>query len=76
MSLQVILNFFLPLAIVLQLSGSAYAQGLKVGFYKATCPNVEDIIQKEMTRIISVAPNLSGALVRLHFHDCFIRVCY
>jgi hypothetical protein len=48
---------------------------LSVDYYSKTCPNVEDIVRKEMTQILSVAPSLAGPLLRMHFHDCFVRVC-
>jgi peroxidase len=63
----------LPVAIVLLLSGSALAQ-LDTAFYTQTCPKVEEIVGEEMVRIISAAPSLAGPLLRLHFHDCFVRV--
>lgn len=69
---------FLPLALVF-LSCLAEAQ-LKVGFYEETCPHVEDIVREEMTEILKEAPSLAGPLLRMHFHDCFVRVyiytCY
>lgn len=62
------------LATVLLLLGSASAQ-LSVGYYSKTCPGAEDIVRKEMIQIFSVAPSLAGPLLRLHFHDCFVRGC-
>ncbi|KAM0832532.1 hypothetical protein ACQ4PT_064830 [Festuca glaucescens] len=64
----------LPVAIVLVLWGSAMAQ-LDTAFYSQTCPKVEEIVREEMVRIISAAPSLAGPLLRLHFHDCFVRGC-
>ena len=64
----------IPLALLLlALSSSAVAQ-LQVGYYSKTCPNVEAIVREEMEKIISAAPSLAGPLLRLHFHDCFVRV--
>jgi peroxidase len=37
-------------------------------------PSVEDVVRKEMVRALSVAPSLAGPLLRMHFHDCFVRV--
>ena len=54
---------------------SLHAEGLKVGFYDESCPQAEAIVSKVMSNVIAVAPSLSGPLLRLHFHDCFIRVC-
>ncbi|XP_051207389.1 peroxidase 1 [Lolium perenne] len=64
----------LPVAIVLVLLVSALAQ-LDTAFYSRSCPKVEEIVREEMVRIISAAPSLAGPLLRLHFHDCFVRGC-
>ncbi|CAN1222264.1 Peroxidase 27 [Linum grandiflorum] len=48
---------------------------LKVGYYSQTCPNAEVIVKKVMDQVMSVAPSLSGPLLRMQFHDCFIRGC-
>ncbi|XP_039167855.1 peroxidase 27-like [Eucalyptus grandis] len=53
----------------------AHGQGLKVGFYQKTCPNAEAIVKKVIGQVMSVAPSLSGPLLRMHFHDCFVRGC-
>lgn len=67
----------LPLSlVVLALSAGANADSLKVGFYEKTCPQAETIALEEMTKVMSVAPSLAGPLLRLHFHDCFVKVCH
>lgn len=43
-------------------------------FYSESCPSVEDVVRKEMVRALSLAPSLAGPLLRMHFHDCFVRV--
>ncbi|KAF8030172.1 hypothetical protein BT93_E2568 [Corymbia citriodora subsp. variegata] len=53
----------------------AHGQGLKVGFYQKTCPSAEAIVKKVIGEVMSVAPSLSGPLLRMHFHDCFVRGC-
>ena len=45
-------------------------------FYGESCPSVEDVVRKEMVRALSLAPSLAGPLLRMHFHDCFVRVSY
>lgn len=49
-------------------------EGLEIGFYEKTCPYAEAIVKKTVDQVLSVAPSLSGPLLRLHFHDCFVRV--
>uniref|UniRef100_J3NA18 Peroxidase n=1 Tax=Oryza brachyantha TaxID=4533 RepID=J3NA18_ORYBR len=64
----------LLLAMAVILSSSAMAQ-LDVGYYRKTCPKVAEIVREEMVRILAAAPTLAGPLLRLHFHDCFVRGC-
>ncbi|XP_050382397.1 peroxidase 27-like [Argentina anserina] len=51
------------------------AQNLKVGFYQKACPNLEAIVSKTTYQYISRAPTLAAPLLRMHFHDCFVRGC-
>ncbi|XP_016489614.1 peroxidase 27-like [Nicotiana tabacum] len=51
------------------------AQGLKYGFYSKTCPGVESIVRKTTAQFISKAPTLAAPLLRMQFHDCFVRGC-
>ncbi|KAL2931535.1 Peroxidase 27 [Bienertia sinuspersici] len=53
---------------------SVNGYGLMVGFYEASCPQDEAITKKVINEVIAIAPSLSGPLLRLFFHDCFVRV--
>ncbi|PRQ52850.1 putative peroxidase [Rosa chinensis] len=53
----------------------SYAQNLKVRFYHKTCPNLEAIVAATTNQYISRAPTLAAPLLRMHFHDCFVRGC-
>ncbi|KAM3208808.1 hypothetical protein ACQJBY_063470 [Aegilops geniculata] len=65
----------LPLALLALAASSAAVANLQIGFYSKTCPDAEKIVREEMIKIIAAAPSLAGPLLRLHFHDCFVRGC-
>ncbi|XP_021860242.2 peroxidase 57 [Spinacia oleracea] len=53
--------------------------GLKVGFYKGRCPNinvdVEANIATKVQQEFRKDPTILPALLRMQFHDCFIHGC-
>uniref|UniRef100_A0A803M236 Peroxidase n=1 Tax=Chenopodium quinoa TaxID=63459 RepID=A0A803M236_CHEQI len=49
--------------------------GLHPGFYSTSCPQAEAITKKIINEVIAIAPSLSGPLLRMFFHDCFVRGC-
>ncbi|KAF8695539.1 hypothetical protein HU200_037385 [Digitaria exilis] len=55
-------------------TGPAAGQ-LAVGYYSKTCPAAEDIVRNETAAAISASPDLAAALLRLHYHDCFVQGC-
>ena len=59
---------------LIALIGSTQAQ-LQLGFYAKSCPKAEKIILKYVVEHIRNAPSLAAALIRMHFHDCFVNVC-
>jgi len=69
------LEAFLAVTLVaLSLSSGAAAQGLAVGFYDTTCPTVETIITSSMQSSIASDSTVAPGVLRLAFHDCFVRV--
>jgi len=47
---------------------------LQQNFYAKSCPKAEKIILEYVHKHIPNAPSLAAALIRMHFHDCFVRV--
>ncbi|CAH8271155.1 unnamed protein product [Arabidopsis lyrata] len=68
--------FFLQVLLCL-LSSCALtnAQGLKVGFYNKACPKAELVVKKSIFDMVKKDPSLGPPLLRLFFHDCFVRGC-
>ena len=66
-------SFVFVIVAVLGLVGSGHAD-LQMGFYSKSCPKAEKIVQDYVNKHIPNAPSLPAALIRLHFHDCFVRV--
>nr|GEV27567.1 peroxidase 25 [Tanacetum cinerariifolium] len=47
--------------------------GLKSGFCSSTCPKAEAIVRSTIGTHFKDDPIVAAALLRLHFHDCFVE---
>ncbi|MCL7038300.1 hypothetical protein MKW94_026076 [Papaver nudicaule] len=48
---------------------------LSSNFYATTCPNLFQIVRREVKSAIKNEMRMAASLVRLHFHDCFVNGC-
>ncbi|TXG73147.1 hypothetical protein EZV62_001726 [Acer yangbiense] len=67
-------NGFVVLMSVFMLCFAANSQ-LTTDFYSKTCPNVLQIVRREVMKAIKVETRMAASLIRLHFHDCFVNGC-
>ncbi|XP_010550432.1 PREDICTED: peroxidase 72 [Tarenaya hassleriana] len=63
---------FFPLCLCSQTYGSGY---LFPQFYDHSCPQAQDIVKSIVSKAFAKDPRMAASLLRLHFHDCFVKGC-
>ncbi|XWS73890.1 hypothetical protein CRYUN_Cryun02cG0168000 [Craigia yunnanensis] len=60
--------------ILVNFTGQCHA-ALQVGFHEDKCmlADVEDTVLSAVSRRVKKDPTIAAALIRLHFHDCFVN---
>jgi len=43
-------------------------------FYDHSCPKAKEIVQSIVAQAVAKETRMAASLVRLHFHDCFVKV--
>ena len=66
----------LVLTVFLSVLGVSVAipKGLDLNYYKHRCPDAEAIVRRVTVQYVSRQTSLAAALLRVYFHDCFVRV--
>nr|CAD1832624.1 unnamed protein product [Ananas comosus var. bracteatus] len=73
-SYLLIFSSSLLFSIAILTPASPTTSALDVGFYRYSCPAVEAIVRQTVSQAVSQDPGLAAGLIRMHFHDCFVRV--
>ncbi|KAG9457531.1 hypothetical protein H6P81_002039 [Aristolochia fimbriata] len=66
---------FLVSLSVFGLFGACTGGSLKMNFYDNSCPNAEKIVKNITQTLTAADPDVAADLLRLHYHDCFVRGC-
>ncbi|OAE24618.1 hypothetical protein AXG93_3638s1000 [Marchantia polymorpha subsp. ruderalis] len=48
---------------------------LTTDFYDSTCPQAATIVKQKVDEFVDADKGIAAGLMRLHFHDCFVRGC-
>lgn len=56
-------------------AGAATRDNLQVGYYNTICPDAEPIVRRVVSSAFLNFTGVAAKLIRLHFHDCFVRGC-
>lgn len=43
-------------------------------FYDLSCPKAKEIVKSVVAKAIAREARMAASLLRLHFHDCFVKV--
>jgi peroxidase len=72
MAINIMVTLFLSLIILFSIVSTG--NSLSYNYYEKTCPDVEFIVAKTVKAATASDKTVPAALLRMHFHDCFIRV--
>ncbi|XP_024976944.1 peroxidase 12-like [Cynara cardunculus var. scolymus] len=74
------LQFVCLIIVVVMMHGSEAQQqplvkGLSWKYYESSCPKLESVVRKQLEKVFKKDVGLAAALLRVHFHDCFVQGC-
>lgn len=66
----------LLMVVMLSMSGAEANSGLKYDFYHSSCKNAEAIVFQKMQEHYATDKTVAPGVLRLMFHDAFVRVSF
>uniref|UniRef100_A0A2P2P1E8 Peroxidase n=1 Tax=Rhizophora mucronata TaxID=61149 RepID=A0A2P2P1E8_RHIMU len=70
--LVITLLVFVPSCLCGKTTGSGY---LFPQFYDHSCPKAQQIVKSIVAKAVAKEARMAASLLRLHFHDCFVKGC-
>ncbi|XP_006346979.1 peroxidase 72-like [Solanum tuberosum] len=67
----IVLLAFAPIC----LSSKTYGGYLFPQFYDRSCPQAKQIVKSIVAKAVAKEARMAASLLRLHFHDCFVKGC-
>ncbi|BBN05339.1 peroxidase [Marchantia polymorpha subsp. ruderalis] len=65
----------LILSAILLMAAVASGAKLSKNHYFRTCPRLERVVRNKVNEIVNADSGMAPGLLRMHFHDCFVRGC-
>ncbi|BBG93237.1 Peroxidase superfamily protein [Prunus dulcis] len=66
---------FVSLLVLIEVVSVCNGRVLSPAFYRKSCPQIGRIVRSITWSKVAANPALAAKLLRLHYHDCFVRGC-